>query len=112
MALSLPIRGRTLCACEPTGVSLPAATSYSIISSAQHQIVCLFMAPASSWSAFPEEAVVQSTEIGAVNSWLRNQPAQVISAAVASLREALAPYGDSVSVRLRGAVWLISSTPA
>jgi hypothetical protein len=23
-----------------------------------------------------EEAVVQSTEIGAVNSWLRNQPAQ------------------------------------
>ena len=25
-----------------------------------------------------EEAVVQSTEIGAVNSWLRNQPAQVI----------------------------------
>jgi hypothetical protein len=31
-----------------------------------------------------EEAVVQSTEIGAVNSWLRNQPAQVISAAVAA----------------------------
>jgi hypothetical protein len=54
MALSLPIRGRTLCACEPAGVSLPAATSYSITSSAQRQIVCLFMAPASSWSAFPE----------------------------------------------------------
>ena len=59
-----------------------------------------------------EEAVVQSTEIGAVNSWLRNQPAQVISAAVASLREALAPYADGVSVRLRGAMWLISSAPA
>jgi SAM-dependent methyltransferase len=38
-----------------------------------------------------EEAVVQSTEIGAVNSWLRNQPAEVVSAAVASLRDALAP---------------------
>ena len=59
-----------------------------------------------------EEAVVQSTEIGAVNSWLRNQPAQVISAVVASLREALAPYADGVSVRLRGAMWLISSAPA
>jgi len=31
-----------------------------------------------------EEAVVQSTEIGAVNSWLRNQPAEVVSAVVAS----------------------------
>jgi hypothetical protein len=59
-----------------------------------------------------EEAVVQSTEIGAVNSWLRNQPAQVISAAIASLREALAPYADGVSVRLRGAMWLIGSAPA
>jgi SAM-dependent methyltransferase len=59
-----------------------------------------------------EEAVIQSTEIGAVNSWLRNQPAQVISASVASLREALAPYADGVSVRLRGAMWLIGSAPA
>ncbi len=59
-----------------------------------------------------EEAVVQSTEIGAVNSWLRNQPTQVISAAVASLREALAPYADGASVRMRGAMWLISSAPA
>ena len=58
------------------------------------------------------EAVVQSTEIGAVNSWLRNQPAQVVLAAIASLREALAPYADGVSVRLRGAMWLISSAPA
>src|SRR6516162_7150158 len=31
-----------------------------------------------------EEAVEQSVKIGAVNSWLRNQPAQVISTAVAS----------------------------
>jgi SAM-dependent methyltransferase len=59
-----------------------------------------------------EEAVVQSTEIGAVNSWLRNQPADVVAAATASLRESLAPYADGVSVRLPGAMWLISSAPA
>ena len=56
-----------------------------------------------------EEAVVQSTQIGAVNSWLRNQPAEIVSAAVASLREALAPYADGANVRLPGAMWLISS---
>ena len=58
-----------------------------------------------------EEAVVQSTQIGAVNSWLRNQPAEVVSAAVASLREALAPYVDGASVCLPGAMWLVSSAP-
>lgn len=57
-----------------------------------------------------DEAVVQSTEIGAVNSWLRNQPAEVVAAAVASLREAIAPYADGPRVRLPGAMWLISST--
>ena len=59
-----------------------------------------------------EEAVVQSTQIGAVNSWLRNQPAEVVSAAVAALRDALAPYSKGQSVRLSGSMWLISSTPA
>jgi SAM-dependent methyltransferase len=59
-----------------------------------------------------DEAVVQLTEIDAVNSWLRNQPADVISAAVASLREALSPHTDGASVRLPAAMWLISSTPA
>jgi len=59
-----------------------------------------------------EEAVVQSTQIGAINSWLRNQPADVVAAAVASLREALAPYAEGKSVRLPGAMWLIASTPA
>jgi hypothetical protein len=59
-----------------------------------------------------EEAVVQSTQIGAVNSWPRNQPAEVVSAAITSLREELAPYADGASVRLAGAMWLISSVPA
>jgi hypothetical protein len=56
--------------------------------------------------------VVQSTEIGAVNIWLRNQPAEIVSAAVASLRGALAPYADGAGVRLPGAMWLIMSAPA
>ncbi len=59
-----------------------------------------------------EQAVIQSTEIGAVNSWLRNQPEEVVAAAVASLREELERYTDGMSVRLPGAMWLISSAPA
>jgi len=59
-----------------------------------------------------EEAVEQSVKIGAVNSWLRNQAAEVVSAAIASLRETLSPHADGASVRLPGAIWLISSAPA
>jgi SAM-dependent methyltransferase len=59
-----------------------------------------------------EEAVIQSTQIGAVNSWLRNQPAEVVAAAVTSLREALAAHGAGASVRLPGAMWLVSSALA
>jgi SAM-dependent methyltransferase len=59
-----------------------------------------------------EEAVIQSTLIGAINSWLRNQPQDIVSASVASLREALAPYAEGQSVRLPGAMWLISSAAA
>jgi len=43
---------------------------------------------------------------------LRNHPIEVVSAVAASLREALAPYADGASVRLPGAMWLISSAPA
>ena len=56
-----------------------------------------------------EEAVIQSTQIGAVNSWLRNQPEEIVLGAIASLRDALSPYVDGNSVRLPGAMWLISS---
>jgi len=58
-----------------------------------------------------DEAIVQSTKIGAVNSWLRDQPAETVSAAVASVREALTDYLDGDSVRLPGAAWLVSSVP-
>jgi SAM-dependent methyltransferase len=59
-----------------------------------------------------EEAVDQSTKIGAVNSWLRNEPADVVSAATASVREALAAHLNGARVRLPGAMWLVSSAPA
>jgi len=59
-----------------------------------------------------DEAVAQSTKIGAVNSWLRNQPAEVFSAATASLRQALAAHQDGAHVRLPAAMWLVASTPA
>jgi SAM-dependent methyltransferase len=58
-----------------------------------------------------EEAVDQSTKIGAVNGWLRNQPTDLVSAAIASVRAALAPHADGASVRLHGAMWLVSSAP-
>jgi SAM-dependent methyltransferase len=59
-----------------------------------------------------EEAVVQSTQIGVVNSWLRGQPAEVVAAAIASIREAFKVHLDGASVRLPGAMWLVSSAPA
>ena len=59
-----------------------------------------------------EEAVVQSTQIGAVNSWLRGQPAEVVATAIGSIREALAAHVDGATVRLPGAMRLVSSAPA
>jgi hypothetical protein len=35
-----------------------------------------------------------------------------VAAAIASVREALAPHKEDASVRLPGAMWLVSSTPA
>jgi len=57
-----------------------------------------------------EEAIIQSTTIGAVNSWLRDQPADIVAASIESIREAFAPYVDGAHVRLPGAMWLVSST--
>jgi len=59
-----------------------------------------------------EGAVAQSTQIGAVSSALRGQPAGAVAAAIGSIREALAAHLDGASVRLPGAMWLVSSAPA
>jgi hypothetical protein len=56
--------------------------------------------------------VDQSTQIGAVNSALRGQPAEAVAAAIVSIREALAAHLDGASVRLPGSMWLVSSAPA
>lgn len=56
-----------------------------------------------------EAAVAQSTQIGAVNSWLRGQPPETTEAARQAIRAALAPYQDGGAVGLPGAVWLVSS---
>jgi SAM-dependent methyltransferase len=59
-----------------------------------------------------EEAVIQMTQIGAINSWLRGEAPEVAAAAKASLREALGAHQDGASVRLPGAMWIVSSMPA
>lgn len=59
-----------------------------------------------------EEAVLQSTQIGAVNSWLRGQSLEVVTAATASVRDELAAHSEGASVRLSGAIWLISASCA
>ena len=56
-----------------------------------------------------DEAVVQSTRIGAVHGWLRDQPSETVAAATRSLREALAPHTDGSCVRLQAALWLVRS---
>lgn len=56
-----------------------------------------------------EEALVQLTKIGAINSWLRNQPEETVAAAITSLRETLAPHEDGGSVHLPASAWLITS---
>jgi SAM-dependent methyltransferase len=56
-----------------------------------------------------DEAVVQSTTIGVVNSWLRDQPSETIAAALDSLREALEAHTDGPHVRLPAAMWLVRS---
>jgi SAM-dependent methyltransferase len=56
-----------------------------------------------------DEAVDQTTQIGAINSWLRNEPEAVVSAATASLREALGLHADGERVGLPAALWLVAS---
>ena len=56
-------------------------------------------------------AMFFGNRVAAFTNMLRGAaPDEVVSAAVAPLREALAPYADGTSVRLRGAMWLIRAT--
>src|SRR5512146_2226661 len=55
-----------------------------------------------------EAAVDQSVQVGAVSSALRDQPAEAVAAAIASVREVLAAHLHGASVRLPAAIWLVS----
>ena len=59
-----------------------------------------------------DEAVVQTTKIGAVNSWLRDQSPEIVAAAVESIRKVLAPHAEGTRVSLPGAMWLVASDAA
>ncbi len=58
-----------------------------------------------------EEAVVQSTRIGAVSGRLRGQPIEVVESAVATIRDVLRPHVDGAHVRLPGSMWLVRAAP-
>ncbi len=55
-----------------------------------------------------DRAVEQATRIGAASRALREAPEEARPAAVAAIRDALAPYQRRDSVALAGAVWLVS----
>jgi hypothetical protein len=59
-----------------------------------------------------DEALAQSAQIGVISGALRNQPSDAVNAALNAMRKALGAHLDGASVRLPGAMWLVSSTPA
>jgi hypothetical protein len=57
-------------------------------------------------------AVDQAMQIGAASRALREAPEDVQPAAIAAIRDALAPYAHGAHVRLGGAIWLVEAHPA
>ena len=56
-----------------------------------------------------EGAVESVTEIGPTSRALQGQPAELVAAARASIREALAPFQKGNAVALKGAIWLTTA---
>jgi SAM-dependent methyltransferase len=56
-----------------------------------------------------EDAVSQSSSMGPAKRALKEQPDDVRSAAIESIRLGLAPYASSAGVKLPGAVWLVGA---
>jgi len=56
-----------------------------------------------------EGAVESVTEIGPSSRALQGQPAELVAAARASIREALAPFQKGNAVALKGAIWLTTA---
>ncbi len=56
-----------------------------------------------------DSAVAQMKQIGAAARALREQPPEVVQAALDAVRAALRPHVDGAAVRLRGGIWLVSA---
>ena len=56
-----------------------------------------------------EDAVRQSSSMGPAKRALADQPDNVRTASIESIRRALAPYASAAGVKLSGAVWLVAA---
>jgi SAM-dependent methyltransferase len=56
-----------------------------------------------------EDAVIQSSAMGPAKRALADQPDEVRTAALESIRRALTPYASAAGVKLPGAVWLVAA---
>jgi hypothetical protein len=56
-----------------------------------------------------EDAVFQSSAMGPAKRALADQSDDIRTAAVESIRRALAPYASEAGVKLPGAVWLVAA---
>lgn len=57
----------------------------------------------------PEDAAMEAANRGPAKRALENQPEEVRAAAIASIREMLAPYASASGVKLPGSVWLVAA---
>ncbi len=58
-----------------------------------------------------EEAVADASRVGPASVALSGQPDDVREAAIAEIRKALAPHAGPDGVRLKGAMWIVETTP-
>ena len=56
-----------------------------------------------------EDAVIQSSGMGPAKRVLKDQPDDIRTAALESIRHALTPYASPAGVKLPGAVWLVAA---
>jgi len=59
-----------------------------------------------------EDAVIQSSGMGPAKRVLKDQPDDIRTAALESIRHALTPYASPAGVQLPGAVWLVAADRA
>ncbi len=59
-----------------------------------------------------DEAVIDASKVGPASAALSGQPDDIRAAATAAIRTALAPHAGPDGVRLKGAIWIVETTPA